>query len=277
MTSTDVVKAPDGKTQPRRSRRTPGTPRGSYKYDWPAIRAAYVEGVKDEDGNRTWPTQQAVADLFEMKVERIKERASKERWTEQKAAFSREWHEERQKKRQKELVAAALDVDSKSINVARLGLALVTKRIAEIAKESEGMAKRAELINHYIDNGLKIPDKLLQPTIDAREMVALAQAAQGYQQLGLKALGEDVQRVEVTGRDGGAVQIEVRKVADEVMRDDNNRLAALLNASAELQAQLLGEMDIEDADIVEDEEDDEIDQIDPAQNGSSNGLLNGHH
>ena len=73
------------------------------------------------------------------------------------------------------------------------------------------------------------------------------------QEIGNKALGTDVTRHEVSGPGGGPIQIDAVSVAEELLRDDPERLTALLAASQ--RAGLMDEDNIYYAEIVEEQED----------------------
>src|SRR5690606_36258755 len=95
-----------------------------------------------------------------------------------------------------------------------------------------------------------------------KELEGLASALDRFQSIAMKALGTDVQKVELSGADGGPVVQNQINIHAELVRDDVERAAAVIGALAdsgqlpmeliEALAEAEGE-DIVDAEIVEDD------------------------
>jgi hypothetical protein len=177
--------------------------------DWEAVRARYVEGVPHPGGKaRDWPTLDRVATHFGISSAGCKERSSAEGWVEQRAAFRGRLAHERQELRVAELSRAAVEIDGQVTRAAKNGIALATARLAEIGRAQQ--ARNPELGD--------------PPAVDARELLAIAQAVGALHQAALRALGErETTRVEHAGPSGGPVEIRT-----ELTRDDPGRLAGVL-------------------------------------------------
>lgn len=232
-------------------------PRTGLRYDWDTIRVDYIEGIRPDKGDedvREWPTLAAVADKHGVPHQRVRERSSQERWTIQRQEYQRKLALSRQNKRVAKLANEAVEFDNKALTTAKLGMAMVTARISEIAKEVQQHNTRREQALQLQAEGFDVDIADLKTVIDARELNTLGQAALSWQQLGMKALGTDVLRTEVSGTVD--VDIEVTSIAREMSRDDPERLAAFLVAAQrsglfEAAGELTAVPDIIDADIIE--------------------------
>ncbi len=139
----------------------------------------------------------------------------------------------RQAKRILELSEESLDFDSKSLGLAKLGMAMVTTRMSEIARDvKEQQIRREEAVKQQA-NGYPVDPEDMQTVIDARELDTLARAATGWQMLGQKALGTDVQRMEIQQdiQHNIDMDVEVTSISAELGRDDPERLAGFLQAA----------------------------------------------
>ena len=207
------------------------TPRRGIKYDWDVIRVDYIEGIAESDDEdvRTFPTLEAVAQKHHVPIQRVRERSAQERWVEQKHTFQRKLATTRTNKRIAKLANEAVDFDGKALTAAKLGMAMVTARIGEIAREVQQHQAIKEKAMRDAENGYPVELGDLSTVISAKELNTLGQAALSWQMLGMKALGTDIQRHEVTGEID--VDVEVTSIAREMSRDDPERLAAFLVAA----------------------------------------------
>ena len=130
---------------------------------------------------------------------------------EQRAAFRGRLARERQNARVAELTRAAVEIDGQVTRAAKAGIGLATARLAEIGKAQQATAGRA---------------------IDARELLALAQAVDSWHKTAGRALGQvETVRTEHVGPSGGPVEIR-----GELVRDDLGRLAGVIAVLASVGA-----------------------------------------
>lgn len=207
-----------------------------YKYDWGEIRTAFVEGIElDDSGERTFMNLKELAAHMKIPVQRLRQRSSDESWYELRQQYQLKAAKARQTKRILELSKESVDFDARSLDLAKDGMALVTTRIAEIARSVQEL----EVLRRTTEDKDTLPDT----AIDARELDVLARAAGQWQSLGQKAMGTDVQRLEV--QQSIDVDMEVTSISAELGRDDPERLAAFLQAAK--RAGLLETITVEDA------------------------------
>lgn len=262
MTDTDIIEAP----KPKRARKTTGQykparakkPRTGVKYDWDRIRIDYIEGIKvdgNDDDIRDWPTLEQVAAKHSVPHQRVRERSAQERWTTQRQEYQRKIALSRTNKRITRMANEAVEFDAKALTTAKLGMAMVTARIGEIAKEVQEHNVKREQAKQLQAEGYDVEIDDLKTVIDARELNTLGNAALAWQALGMKALGTDIQRTEVSGTVD--VDVEVTSIAREMSRDDPERLAAFLVAAQrsglfdQQTPELTAVPDIEDAVVIE--------------------------
>jgi hypothetical protein len=225
--------------------------------NWALLQTEFIEGIvtdakKPED--RWFPTQKELAERHGVSYQTVRARAGKERWTDRKEAHAIQTIKERQRKRTKKLAEQALTWDEKTFDTAQLGMNLVTQRLAEIAKDFATKTKLRQEALARKAAGQPVEKEDLYSAVNYREMEGLANAARTFQDIGMKALGTDVQKHEISGPDGGALEVAATlNVTQEITRDDPERVAAILASIKDAGLlQLLGpgmDEDIVDADI----------------------------
>lgn len=245
-----------GKSRKKKTR-TPVKPNASkkgYKHDWEAVRSAYCEGIgTDEDPlSRTWPSLNEVAQRFQITSSQVRDRSAREHWPEQRQAYQQQLATTRMQRRAIELSREAVEFDAKALSTAKLGMAMVTARISEIARLVQLHQGRRAMALERLQQGLPVQTEDLLSAIDSRELDTLARAGLQWHQLGQKALGEDVIRHEISGPEGGPIEMNHTSVTEALTRDDPERLAAFLQAAK--QAHLLDDDDIIDVAPEDDEE-----------------------
>lgn len=209
------------------------------QYDWVTIRDEYVngyerEGARDEF-DRVYPTQAELAEKYGCAIPTIAARASRERWSALKDNAAIELAKEVQRKRARKIAHSAIQFDDNSLKVGEMGVALIMSRLAEIATESRVRKEQRDLAIEALANGEDVKVRDLRSAVYHQEMLSLANAAEKFQQIGLRALGQE---------DGGntlnvnvdASTNNTMNVAQEMVRDDKERAGALVAAFAEIGA-----------------------------------------
>jgi hypothetical protein len=260
------VKSVANKTPTEKRKRTTN---GGYKHDWNMVRNAFVEGLKDPNNpdERLFLNLKDLSERMNISNQLVRERSAEERWYDQRQVYQMKLSKSRQVKRINELAKESVDFDSKSLQAAKLGIAMVTTRMSEIARDvQEQQHKRSEAMK-LADAGFAVDPRDFDSVIDARELDTLSRAAIQWQQLGQKAMGTDVQKIDINHDIQGQIDldVEVTSVTAELSRDDPERLAAfflaakraglmdtVLNANEEPEDQLEIESGvIVDAEIIE--------------------------
>lgn len=170
------------------------------RYDWPAIRARYVEGHPEGD-RHVWPTLAEVAEHFNVSQYRVREVSASERWPQLRASQSAELEAERRRARTRVIATTAAELDAAAASTADLGMRLTLSELDEMASDPAG-------------------------PIDTHRLLRLARAADRFFALGQRALGTRL-------HDAGRVHAP-DPVGDALRRDDPERLAAVLAILAEL-------------------------------------------
>ena len=209
--------------------------RGGYKYDWLKVKTDFVEGVPDEENpkERVFLNLRELSEHENVPLNLIRERSADERWFEQREQYQMRVVKTRQTKRVLELSEKSVDFDSKSLTVAQLGIAMVTKRMSEIARDVKEQDIKREKALELQQRGYAIDVEDLASAIDARELDTLARAASQWQVVGQKALGTDISRLEIQQELNASidVDVEVTSISAELGRDDPERLASFLLAA----------------------------------------------
>lgn len=163
----------------------PAAPTRGRHYDWPAIKAAYVEGV-EVDGKLTWPTLDESARAHEALPHKVRERAAAEGWTDERATFQRRVELERREERSAELARMGADIDLAALRIARSGFTLTAARLQELtgvqAARQEEQAGNGE--------GTTPAPMMHTMPLDALELQRLGLAARRWFDIAREAIGD---------------------------------------------------------------------------------------
>jgi hypothetical protein len=231
----------------------PQQPTRRGRHDWEAIRAAYTEGMPkddaDNDEDREWPTLEEVAERFDIRADQVRRRAGKESWSLQRVAVQRRIADTRTKKRASALARESVEFDTRTLSIAKMGQGAIAMRVAEILQDAHQHQQRRTEAAQRTAAGQPSDWRDYVSPVDARELDSLARAAQTFQMMGRKAMGEDVQHHDVEVNVSG--EIEHVSVADTLKQDDPDRLAAFIKAAVQSG---LPFGDIIEAELVEDDD-----------------------
>lgn len=225
-------------TQRRRTSKNPGqevlaAPKNrrtaTTKYDWDHLMDVFVEGEQLQDGSILLLNLKELAERYEVPYQRVREKASKQRWTDRRLNYQQKAAMERQREQRKTMVAESLAFDQNALSAAKLGMGLITARLAEIAQEHKVKQARIEDAQRRLERGEPVEKWELYSAIYPRDMETLASALDRFQTIGMRAMGTDVQRHEVTSPDGSMTNTTINVTA-ELHRDDPDRLALILEA-----------------------------------------------
>lgn len=222
-------------------------------YPWETARARFVEGVDDADeGGRMWETLTRVAEVLDIPARRVFEMSRRYGWLAQREEFKAELKRRVIVKKAEILSGARIHVDLDTLEAAEVGIRLCRSRLDEIGDDRADQIVARETYLALKAEGADA--EALEATgynpwqtsaVDARELASLQQALGGFHQIALRAVGApDVQRVELTGAQGGPINLRTSVVA-ELEVDDKDRLAALFEMASRA---MLGE---DDDDVIE--------------------------
>ena len=169
------------------------------RYDWSKVKAEYVEGTRDDQGNIVWPTLEQLAQRYSLSFSTVQKRAARERWAEERKIFGRKVEEARREKKSEALASEAAQFDAEVLRIARAAITQVTAHLALAAKV-------------YRETG--------EP-MDAAELDRLSRALERLQRAGRLALGEATHSMELQGRVARKYEIEIveRIVSDPEARE----------------------------------------------------------
>jgi hypothetical protein len=232
------------KAAPRRRAQPKGTPPRTEvvrkksgpapKHDWIKLRTVFIEGQPVEGtDDREWLTMTEMSKRFGVHRSALYEKAGEEQWMAQREAYQFRIAKQRQARRIAMLAKESEHFDLRSIEVAKSGMDVVTTRLREIHREIEEQAERREVALGQMARGEAFNQFHLGSIIDAKEIDTLAKAARTWQEIGQKATGSDVIKVDIaqTITQTIDVDVEVTSIASELGRDDPERLAAFLQAA----------------------------------------------
>jgi hypothetical protein len=232
------------------SKQPHGTTGRPTKYDWKAAASGYVEGIAEHDGIK-FPNLREVSEHFDIPYARVREVSARDRWSEQRNGYQIEQAAAKRKGRIAKLAGDSMDFDDNAFVTAKMGMAAVTQRLAEIHKEAQSKRALREDAMQRLERGEPVEKWELYSAYRPQDLDMLARAAATFQQIGQRALGTDVQKIEVGVEHGGEVQ-HTHSVRQEMLRDDTERLAAIIEGLGQTDPRMKAALEhIIDADIVE--------------------------
>lgn len=226
--------------------------------DWEPARNHFIETAGTL-------TLKEISETYGINYDTLRERAAKERWTYQRAEYQITRQKAEKEKRLVKLAGEAVKFDDNSLQAAKIGQTLIAGRLAQIAQLFQAGGQTFEAALSKMRSGKPVELHELRSTINYKELLSLGQALTLFQDAGRKALGTDVDRLEITGADGGAV--EVVSINAELNKPDLDRMGKILEVMqragiAKLDTEQIaitvggedGDDEVVDAEIVEDEE-----------------------
>lgn len=177
------------------------------RYNWPRIKADYVEGIVGDDGKISWPTYEIVAQRNGALPQNVRTRAAAEHWTDERTAFQRRIETQRQDERSTELASLAADLDVNALRLAKNGMAITGARIQELGHQAQA---RADHIRQH--EGRVTAETPRAPSTE--ELGVLSRAATTWYELGRQAVGDvPTQRIELSGQVQGELTVHERDEA----------------------------------------------------------------
>lgn len=189
----------------------PGPQPPKRTYDWERAKKLYVEGVTRDEGIH-YPSLREVAALVGAPENRIKEKSATAGWTAERAAWQAQVEVTRRQARANAMTQKAVKLDNDAVRVAETGLTLVQAKMTEVAQAAQRARSEAG------------PGGGSGGSIDPLELTRLAQAADLFHKIGLRAVGDpETHRLEITGANGAPIEI-----AAQLRRDDPERISSVL-------------------------------------------------
>lgn len=243
-----------------------------YKHDWSQARITFIEGVPDAKNpdKVTYPNLREIAEMHKIPYQQVRAKAGKERWSEERATFQLDVAQKRRKSRALRLADESINFDDQSLSIAKIGQGLIAARFGEIAQELRVRQKPREAALKRMENGEFVDPIELRSAVWFKEISELASAAERIQTLGQRALGTDIEQIQISMEQNVQVGGEI-SVRTELQRNDPERLAQMLNIlqrskipflQKDEEGSILGLESIIDADVIEDDDDDDIEEDD---------------
>jgi hypothetical protein len=143
------------------------------KYEWPTIKAEYVEGVINADGNRSWLSLEETAVKFGCSITYIRKRSSREGWLSERHLFVQKVEQARKEKKSDKLAGKSADFDLKCLKIAEAGMSHIAHHLSEAAKKSTALS--------------------------LTESNLASSALKNFQQVGRLALGDSTEKIDKPG------------------------------------------------------------------------------
>ena len=132
---------------------------------------------------------------------------------------------ERQKKRIAKLGKESIEFDGKALNAAKLGITLAMTRMQEIGHEVQARNAKRQRALTLQAQGMHVPKEDFYSAIRTNQLTELAQTIKTFQEVGMKSLGTNIEKLQVDAHMEAENSISVN---EELARDDPGRLAGVL-------------------------------------------------
>jgi hypothetical protein len=193
---------------------------GAQKYPWEQVREHYISA-------ESVITLKDLAEVYTIPYQTVRERAADERWT-----YLRSEHQVKnaiavREARTVHLAKESVSFDDTSLRAAKLGQTLIAGRLGQIAALFQASGKNFDATLAKLRAGQPVDLGDLRSVINYKELGELAAALDRFQAVGRKAMGTDVEKIELSGPGGDAIQVSVH---DEMQKPDLDRMAAAMEA-----------------------------------------------
>ena len=200
----------------------------NQQWDWEKIRDRYVRGWPVSNKENEYLSLRSLAKRIGINPEIVKERCAKEKWTDLRSTFQQANQRAVIEKRREASAKRVLDFDEKQYNMSLVGTGLVVRRLEEIQNDVEQLRAIREAALEAKASGQPYDETALRSAIYHRELEALAKAGAAFQEIGMRALGIDKQRMEITNIEATQNNISITA---ELKKDDTDRLAAFIQVA----------------------------------------------
>lgn len=232
----DVISAPED----LKGNYTGKIDKARRKHPWEQIATDYIEGTpvdpEDPESEREYPTLKDLGTAYGIELYLVKERSRKDQWFKKRQQFQIVEAQRRMSTRKFSVLGKSIDFDDNAHKASELGMKLIQVRLGEIAYEVKAKQQLREDALQKMVSGQDYKKSDLYSAVNSREMESLAKAMSSFQEIGMKALGTDVIRHEISGIDTNIfvdnsttnnTQNNV-SIQSEMQKDDPERLASIL-------------------------------------------------
>lgn len=144
-----------------------------FKHHWPTLKAEYIEGITDEEGNRAFVSLEDISQKYGVAGPYLRRVAAKENWLQERHLFVTKVEQARKEKKSATLAGKGAEFDSKCLKVAEVGVSHVARHF-QLAAEAK-------------------------KPVPAGELAQLTQALKNAQQIGRLALGDSTEKIDKPG------------------------------------------------------------------------------
>lgn len=251
-----------GQSLARKGRKTP---QSREQFDWEQIRRDYVEGIQvegsDDPLELRWLSIEAVANKHGVAPATAYARSAKEHWPALRQSFILKIEVKRRRARLRKLAEEGLSHDKNVLNISKLGLAVVMRRLGELVRTANMREQIGQLMEAAIKDG-ELPDLNMMDNLaefDAREMESLANAATRFEELGRRVLG-DVDMDNLSNTEDS--DSEDLTLSGQMQQSGTERIAQVLGQMKKLGILEPGMAQLADDGMDEDEDEDDEDEDD---------------
>ena len=141
-----------------------------YKHDWDKLKAEYVEGISDGEGNIRFPTLQDISVRNKVSESTLRKQSANDDWANERNIFRSRLEQKRREQKSELLAGKASAFDGTVFRAAELGL--------------------QQIMRYLINGAQQLKDTGGKKLMPMNQLEALGKSLVRYQQVGRLALGE---------------------------------------------------------------------------------------
>lgn len=195
----------------------PGQP-VQRKYDWEYAKDMFITSTP-------MVTLKEVSRRTGIPYDQVRQKSSKERWQYLRAQEQAEAFKKKRTEFTNKMAGESIKFDENAVDTAKLGMNLVTGRLIEISKQFAAAGATSDVVIEKLKQGVPVRREELYSVINYKELRELSLAALTFQELGRKALGTDIDKLEINV---DTTVEQVVSIGGELQKDDPERLAKFL-------------------------------------------------
>lgn len=148
------------------------------KYNWDLIRAAFVQGLKDDEGNKVQTSLKDIAEHFNVNYYQVRRKSSQENWTALRKKHYKMLAKKRSEKQAELQAYNGAVLDGKVIKAAMRGIDTVRGYFKNQKEEAMKAMREGKPL----------------PLLKTSELVKLSSALLNFQKAYKMAVGEDIEK-----------------------------------------------------------------------------------
>jgi hypothetical protein len=190
------------------------------KHPWDKVRDHFVTSTNNV-------TIKEVAAVYGISYDVVRVKASQERWSYLRADYQTAARQKAFEERLELLSAESIRFDDSNLKAAQLGVNLILGRLTQMAQMFQAHGANWETVLQKVRASQPLAPHEARAPFSYKELTEMAAALERFQNVGRKALGTDVQQIDIMAQSTTTHEVTI---SSELEKPDRDRIAATLGA-----------------------------------------------